>query len=257
MQKIIILFGFLPVFLPLNAQINPEAFSPENYVAVDKSSVVDFHNARCFDLADSVFTVARFPFLYRNSDIRKIFALEAWQNFSVFFAEDRLSPLYEIRKGKCRGFSVSFTANHRGVYWIRFWNTAKPTLIEIDATDLPNIRVQNYLGCTLHEEGYAEKKIIDAHLPYFHNEPVTLTMYYRIRSDNPWQRIKTVPVTGLFAVRDMHFGEHCFLFSDGNKCSYYNFRISASESAESSGILSDCECPDSLPPLTADRRGED
>ena len=240
MRQTFLLLGLLINWLNLLGQITPLPFHSDNYQTVAKINVVEFNHTRCFEKSEHTYQITEFPFLFRSVEIQKVYDFDEWQNFSVFFAENRNAPLHEVHKGKCRGFSVSFPAQYQGIYWIRLWHQSKPCLIEIDATNLPNITVKNHLGCVLHSTTFKEKILVDKHFEHFGNKSVDLSMYYRFSKDEIWRKVQTAQIAGIFSISNINFGKHYFHFTDGETCFFYEFSISASQKSEYFGVLPDC-----------------
>lgn len=240
MKQTFMLLALLISWQHLFGQISPLPFHGNDYQTVAKANVVEFNQSRCFEKSKYTYEIEKFPFLFRSAELQKVYDFEEWQNFSVFFAENRDATLHEIHKGKCRGFSVSFLAQHQGIYWIRIWHQSKPSLIEINATDLPNITIENHLGCVLHSTAFKDKLLIDKHFEHFGNEPVLLTMYYKFSADEIWRKVQTAQIAGIFSISNINFGKHYFHFSDGKTCFYYELAISASQKSESFGAIPNC-----------------
>jgi len=194
MRRTFLLLSLLIGWLHLIGQITPLPFQSDNYQTVSKVNVIEFNQSRCFEKSEYTYEIDKFPFLFRSAELQKVYDSDEWQDFTVFFAKNRNAPLHEVNKGKCRGVSVSFHAQYQGIYWIRLWNESKPSLIEIDASELPDITVKNHLGCVLHSTPVKDKLLVDKHFEHFGNAPVSLTMYYLFGKGETWRKVQTAEI---------------------------------------------------------------
>jgi hypothetical protein len=117
---------------------------------VDPHVVRCFVNARCATHGDSTFTVEQFPSFFRTKFISKFYDFGETIPFRIYYAEDVGKPLYYIQHGFCRGFSISCPLPQPGFYFVRFFNEAKPALVEIDARK-PTVKVKMYGACEIHD----------------------------------------------------------------------------------------------------------
>lgn len=117
---------------------------------VDQHVVRCFVNARCATYGDSSFTVEQFPSFFRTQFISKFYSFGETIPFRIYYAEDVGKPLYFIQHGFCRGFSISCPLPQPGFYFVRFFNEAKPALVEIDARE-PTVKVKMYGACEIHD----------------------------------------------------------------------------------------------------------
>lgn len=121
------------------------------YVEVSTEKLTAFDASRC----DSIFTKVilgnqEFPKLYRTKTPNRIFKNLEWMQFEVYFLAEDSEKLYLTNQGMCRGFSVSFSVKHKGIYFVRIFHESKPCLIQIDVDQ--NKITENFLGiCALHE----------------------------------------------------------------------------------------------------------
>ncbi len=120
------------------------------FQSVDQQLIRCFVNARCTTHGDSTFTVERFPSLFRTQFISKFYGAGEVIPFRIYYAEDIGKPLYYIQNGYCRGFSISCPLPQPGFYFVRFFNEAKPALVEVDARK-PTIKVKIYGACEIHD----------------------------------------------------------------------------------------------------------
>jgi hypothetical protein len=117
---------------------------------VDQQLIRCFVNARCATHGDSTFAVEGFPSFFRTQFISKFYDFGEVIPFRIYYAEDVGQPLYFIQHGRCRGFSITCPLPQRGFYFVRFFNEAKPALVEIDAREL-TVKVKMYGACEIHE----------------------------------------------------------------------------------------------------------
>ena len=117
---------------------------------VDQQVVRCFVNARCATHGDSTFNVGKFPSFFRTQFISKFYSFNEVIPFRIYYAEDVGQPLYYIQHGCCRGFSITCPLPQPGFYFVRFFNEAKPALVEIDARTL-TVKVKMYGACEIHD----------------------------------------------------------------------------------------------------------
>ena len=140
--SVLILLFSIAGFSQVNLKQNPV---PDDVVKV-------FINARCACSATDTATVAGFPAMYRSFFVNAVYDQGEIIPFQIYYAEKQGSQLYWISKGMCRNISTSVPLPQPGFYFVRFFDEAKPALIEIDARK-PKLLVRAFGKCELHETG--------------------------------------------------------------------------------------------------------
>lgn len=117
---------------------------------VPSDVVTVFINARCACSATDTATVTSFPAMYRSHFVNAIYDQGEVIPFEIYYAEKQGGQLYWISRGLCRNISTSVPLPQPGFYFVRFFHTAKPALIEIDARQ-PTLFIRAFGKCELHE----------------------------------------------------------------------------------------------------------
>lgn len=108
-----------------------------------------FQNAECGCFQHDTLTIQKFPASYRSTLVNLVYETMDVIPFEIFYAQKRGGQLYFISRGVCRGISTLVPICQPGWYFVRFYDEAKPALIEINA-ETTTLFVQEWGKCTLH-----------------------------------------------------------------------------------------------------------
>ncbi|HFA48067.1 MAG TPA: hypothetical protein ENJ95_03505 [Bacteroidetes bacterium] len=118
---------------------------------VGEETIKLFANARCNCSATDTVTVSKdFPVSYRSYFVNDIYEHMQTVPFRIYYASGTGQQLYYISKGFCRNISTLVPLPQPGFYFVRFYDEAKPALIEIDARQ-KTIYVKAWGNCVLHQ----------------------------------------------------------------------------------------------------------
>lgn len=118
---------------------------------VSSQLVTDFMNARCgFTYSDST-KIDKFPASYRTDLVAKIYTpSDGAIPYEIYYAESTASQLYLIARGLCRNISTLVPIPCPGWYFVRYWNQAKPALVQINARNR-TLKITAKGPCEIHD----------------------------------------------------------------------------------------------------------
>lgn len=119
---------------------------------IDRSNLIPVYPfntdipSHCSEVFDTTYPVASLPVQVRSKAISKVYSIKEFVPFKIYWTPFGQDKSYFLKKGSCRGFSVSVPVQEAGNYTIIFEHPLRPTFMQISVTPLDLHQAGHYIS---------------------------------------------------------------------------------------------------------------